>query len=540
MKDYLLLFLVIQPFLINCKPEKPRLQKKAPQEAEVLTGQVFNDQGQTQGDETSPLEKPLNEVNTDIKVEEEPKNLDIEAQEQEQMDVSQENNEEAAEDQMAEPPVAANYLKLHNAFDKLPQGADSLTRVCANLNDDRVKDGLCNPNLTPITSLNALQTAFNLEFNAPVGGRGNNGNNGRAFAVNFHSTSLVGEFVNEINPRCIIFTPDNINNPMFMGFTRGDQFVELIAEDRVTGNLNFYLLTFKQACNAQEGGCTLGQLLTEAIEKDWLPNTVSIHTGADIDDTPFLCSHCHGTGENARALMPELNNPWDHWFRNNRTQQFIDRFEEAHAGDTQYCGIPIESIGDSDPANLEDVIELRQGNNGGQPFLFDSGNIANANDNEWQNIFQQFLDGEVQAVPNPEQSIMSNTQLQQATESYQAYLANPNLELLDYRTFRTPEAALATGHSFQDNTSGEELLLQACAICHNEAPSAEELANLNEPSRKRFYVLELNDAAINLAISRIVRPDDALELMPPKAKAKLSEAQKQTLINYLNSLKQQQ
>lgn len=327
---------------------------------------------------------------------------------------------------------------------------------------------------------------------------------------------------------------------MFMGFTRGDQFVELIAQDRLTGNLNFYLVTFKQACNAQPDGCTMGQLLTEAIETDWLANTVSIHTGQDIDDTPFLCSHCHGAGENAVALMPELNNPWDHWFRNNRTQQFIDRFNTAHEGDTQYCGIPIESIQDSDPAELEDTIEQMQGGNNGGPFLFDSGDIANANVQEWQNIFQQYLNGEVQAVPNPEQSIMSAQQIQMATASYQAHLADPNVELIDFRVFRTPEAAINTGHSFAAGSSGEDLLRQACAICHNEAPSADELANLDKAARKRFYVANLNDAAINLAISRIILQEDALKLMPPKAKAKLSQEQKQTLINYLNSLKQLQ
>ena len=57
--------------------------------------------------------------------------------------------------------------------------------------------------------------------------------------------------------------------------------------------------------------------------------------------------------------MQELQNPWGHWFRNNRNngQQLLADFSAAHEANETYGGIPGAAITNSDPAQLEGLAE---------------------------------------------------------------------------------------------------------------------------------------------------------------------------------------
>ena len=430
------------------------------------------------------------------------------------------------------PPIAENYVTVDTMFDNLSQGKESFEEVCSNSNDDRVKDGLCEKDLK-IDGLISLQTALKLNMDTPINALSENGQNDRAFVFNFHSTSIVGEFVNEINPRCIVFTPENVDNPLFMGFTRGDQFVELIAEDRKSGNLNFYLLTFKKDCNLNNGACSLGERLTDEIEKDWIPSSVSIHTGQQLDNTPFMCSRCHDSGSAAIALMPELEDPWDHFFRITSSEEAIERFELAHQDDSAYCGIPIASVRHSEPFNLELTIKARQGDKGDQPLLFKSDKISKPSDKEWSKLFKKFQSGEFFAVPFAGLSIMTDEQVEIATDSYWDFVSGKSSDLVDYRTFRVIESEISSGHKFEDGADGQSLLTMACASCHNDSLSDDVTL-----SRTRFNVNALSNESIRLAIFRMTRAKDDLQLMPPMNASKLTESQIETLVLYLYNLLQ--
>jgi mono/diheme cytochrome c family protein len=227
---------------------------------------------------------------------------------------------------MTDKSVATSLVA--DPLDGLPTGAAQRTALCSRLTtrnvNDRVRTAFCNANPT-ITSLRDLQTQLGLAF--PVNaqpGRGNNGNpgNGPAFALSGHSSSLVLRSVSAINPRAILFTPPTgaaVPGFVAMGFVRGDQFAEIIAHDPTSGALDFYLGRFTQACNAAPGGCTPGQLLTPAVESNW--TSFQLYDEADLKNTTVDCTQCHQPGGPAtrRILrMQELQNPWNHFFRDNR------------------------------------------------------------------------------------------------------------------------------------------------------------------------------------------------------------------------------
>lgn len=168
--------------------------------------------------------------------------------------------------------------------------------------------------------------------------------------------------VNAVNPRAIIFT-HVVNGAapagyVAMGFVRGDQFVEVAAADRNNNNaLNFYLVRFTQACNVS-GTCTDGDLLTPAIESNWLD--VTVYDDVDLRNTVVDCLQCHqvnGPDTTKILRMQELEFPWPHWFRNNTAGSvLLADFRAAHGTTEDYAGIPANVIPLSDPEELEDLV----------------------------------------------------------------------------------------------------------------------------------------------------------------------------------------
>jgi hypothetical protein len=151
------------------------------------------------------------------------------------------------------PVVEAPPAKETDALLGLKEGPEQTAVICARGGNDKVRQVFCSPNPPPIASLRDLQAALGLGF-----GQGND----PAFAFTGHSSSLVMRFVTSLNPRAIIFTPtnNNISNQPYvaMGFTRGEQFAEIAANDPMEADpakkLKFFIVHFEQACNKQPGG----------------------------------------------------------------------------------------------------------------------------------------------------------------------------------------------------------------------------------------------------------------------------------------------
>jgi hypothetical protein len=422
----------------------------------------------------------------------------------------------------------------HDPLAGFPEGEVQRGILCARGNRDPISARLCANPAPTIASLADLQQTLGLN----VG----NANTTR-FAFSGHSSSLVVRSVSAINPRAIIFTRAAGQNPqpnanfIALGFVRGDQFAELVARDAGTGDLNFFLVRFKQACNASPTGCSNADLLTNRIESNW--TQVSVYQDVDIKNTVMDCLQCHQPGGPATRKilrMQELEDPWNHFFRDNRAggQQLIADFRAAHGNNEAVAGVPGNAIGNSDPEDLEDLVKAE--GFGNQPNEFNSNQIedqvaANGTSTTWQALFDRAVNGLAIPVPFFRIRISDPAKLTAATNSYRAVLdgtAQPST-LVDIRDIFSEEAMQSTSIHAKPGLSGRGILVQMCQHCHNNS--------LDQTiSRARFNVQRLDEmsrAEKDLAIARLQLAPDSRLRMPPTVFHELAPAEIQLAIEEL-------
>ncbi|MGE0173362.1 MAG: hypothetical protein AB7T49_11265 [Oligoflexales bacterium] len=428
-------------------------------------------------------------------------------------------------------------LTEHDVLHALPSGAEQIKVICSRPGKDKVRTVFCGATPPSITSLVDLQRALGLAFTDPtLTGRGNNGSGGNpGFVITGHSSSLVARFTSAINPRAILFTPldgnDIAPDYVAMGFLRGEQFAEIIARDPSNNQLAFFLVNFEQACNAAPGGCKIGELLTPTIEKNW--TKLSIYEDLDLENTIIDCKQCHQPGgpTSPKMLrMQELQNPWTHFFRDNRPggQALIADYTAAHGTDEDLAGIPGALVNASDPANLEDFV--RAAGFGDQPNemrtkdideeVVDS-NPAQPADNSvpgvsprWQAQYEQTVNGQFIPMPYHDVKVTDRQKLATMTSAYQSFKAGsiPAQQLPDIREVFLDSALHEIGFRVKPGLTGRQVLVQACTQCHN--------SRLNQQiTRAKFNVEQLEAMSRqekDLAIERLQLPDEHLQKMPPR------------------------
>jgi cytochrome c553 len=308
----------------------------------------------------------------------------------------------------------------------------------------------------------------------------------RAFALTGNSTSLVAMSVSAINPRILVFprveadlTPPG--DMTALGFVRGEPFVELVSRDPTEGQLNFYLLSFERACSYEAGGCDLASLLTDEIETGW--TAYSIYDQDDLEATSFDCKSCHepgGIGTKRILRMQELASPWMHWFpqrfvqRTDSDRALVAQFAEAHQYDEHYGGIPIgeitNALDEGSGAQLEALV--RAEGFGDQPNPFDA-QIATemmaGTSPTWEARLQTHLGGAAIAVPYPGIDVTDAMKRIAAVRSYTDVVRGVAARgsLLDVRDVFSADAAAKLSFVPQTGASGETVLLQMCARCHD-------------------------------------------------------------------------
>jgi hypothetical protein len=416
-----------------------------------------------------------------------------------------------------------------------------------------------------ITSLVELQQFLGLDFKPGNIGNGTGGN--PAFVLTGHSSSLVTRFTSAINPRAIIFTPPlsrgRVNNAqplasfIAMGFVRGEEFVELISNDPTHNNqLNFFLFKFQHTCSSTAAGCSNAELLTPAVESNFT-GVYSLYHEDDIKNTILDCQQCHQTGgPSAQKIlrMQELQNPWGHFFRNNRNngQVLMADYQAAHGTAETYAGIPGGVIfnpnqtnnngnqtagGGSDPAALEGLIE----NQGFkiQPNEYNTNNILKevqvVNNQQpamnvpmgasatWVKLYNQSMAGLDIPPPYHDIKVTDPLKLGIATTAYANVMAGtaPAAGLPDIRDIFLDSAMSDMSFRPAPNLTGRQILVQSCQQCHNE--------NLDQTeSREKFRVDELDAmprAEKDLAIKRLTLSDKVFRKMPPPRFRELSAAE---------------
>jgi hypothetical protein len=421
----------------------------------------------------------------------------------------------------------------------LATGATQLANLCARGNADAVSKAFCASATPPtINSLVDLQKLLGLDFKAGNTSNGRNGN--PAFALTGHSSSLVTRFTSAINPRAIIFTPPNstgrtgntlqpLASFVAMGFVRGEQFVELVSNDPVAKDLNFFLFRFQQACNSTTGGCQNADLLTPAVESNFASYT--LYQDTDIKNTIFDCLQCHQTGGpgTAKALrQQELQNPWGHFFRNNRSngQALLADFATAHLSSETYAGIPGGAITNSDPAQLEGLVENQGFKN--QPNEFITNQILDQGESAaWLSLYNNAKAAKDIPVPYHENRVTDPTKLSAAATAYSSFMAGsmPPAQLPDIRNVfldsALPDLTFRPSTTLVQNQDGLGILVQICQQCHN--PSLDQTL-----SRAKFDVTKLatmDPAEKQKAILRLNLSTDAFRKMPPPRFRELSPAE---------------
>jgi hypothetical protein len=418
--------------------------------------------------------------------------------------------------------------------------------LCGRKRSDLVTDLFCADDEPSIDSLAQLRAALDL---VTFGGMAEEG-----FAITGHSTSLVSRSVSAINPRIIYMRPPGVRGGelISMAFARGEQFTELVVRDRVSSQLTFYLVTFTQACNDAEGGCLPGDLLTEAVETDW--KRLDVYIEDDLVNTPLDCLVCHqpdGPGTPKLLRMQELAPPWNHWFFNlsEGGHAIMDDYLAAK-GDEPFAGVAGREVYESNPGLLSSTLFFL--GSGQQPNAFVSADIereviASAAakggnqpmDNSvpgesptWNAIYERARRGEAISVPYHDVKVTDPVKLARMTQAYTDYREGriTRAELPDIRDVYPDDPTLLArmGFATEPGLKGKDLLLQACAQCHND--------RLDQTvSRARFNVdlQGLSQQQKELAAARIMMSPDNPGVMPPARFRSLSDEAKAELIDHI-------
>ncbi len=407
-----------------------------------------------------------------------------------------------------------------------PEGTDQLSMLCARNNGDLVSRAFCGSTAPTIQSLADLQKLLDIGFVPQHQGNGDAEN--AAFALTGHSTSLVARSTSPINPRAIIWTPTRTGNFVMMGFARGEQFIELVANDPTRNNeLTFFLFRFRQACNEQAGGCSPGDLLTPAVENNFTSYT--LYQDDDIKNTVVDCLQCHqpgGPGTKKILRMQERRAPWGHWMSANEAAnnlQTLTDYKRAHAAGEVYAGIPGQAIPNSSPRMLEEFIVNR--GFGTQPNEFNTAQILDLGPTAaWRALYAKSQAGQQIPPPYHGNRITDPVKLRTMADAYKAVANNtmPASMLPDIRDVFLDSAL--SDLSFRPATSlvqagdGRGIIVQMCGQCHNS--SLEQTI-----SRSNFDVTKLDtmDRSVkDRAIKRLTLPNDAFRRMPPTRFRELS------------------
>lgn len=393
----------------------------------------------------------------------------------------------------------------------LDDGPTLLARLCSSGNHDRVTRYFCaSPTPSP-TSLVELERGLGLD---PATAH---------FALTANSTAVTIREVNPINPRAILFDGVPRAYPrtgefLALGFTRGEQLVELATRDELSHELRFFIVEFKQGCN--ETGCTLEDLLTPRLERDW--TTLRVMQDVDLANTVVDCLRCHqpaGPTTNRLLRMQEFSAPWAHFLAsatdNPAAGALVSDFRSAHPASEVWAGIPGTRLEKgSEPGMLSSLVAQESTS---QPNEFNSFAINlelqyGNHSSTWDGIAETARRGD--AIPVPFFGLRvthSDRQAEVAARYRQVLAGDTSAPLLDTRTLQTEEAERAMSVRPTVGATGRQMLEQLCQHCHH--------SKLDQSlSRSRFDVQRLDAmpaAERALAIERLKLPADDVKKMPP-------------------------
>lgn len=423
---------------------------------------------------------------------------------------------------------------------------------CARSGADAVRDAFC-AEPRAVRSLHDLQLLVDADPSPAQSETTPSDPKSKRFPVALgHSTALSGHMVSTINPRLFVIGGDTIT-----AFQRGVQHVELASITPDRKSYNFYLLRFKQHCNASADGCGHADLFTSNVENDW--TDYEVLDEEDLKNTPLDCAQCHRRArETGILLMRELNSPWTHFFERPleydtghavpgiRGDDLLADFKHAH-GEETYGNAELHDMPRSTSLLLQTVVGQYQ------PLLFDSHAIEQerwpygpdgyADEPQasptWSAAFEAFKRGEQLAIPYFEPRVSDPDKLAQLTAAINRY-RDGELSEEDFPDLADvfpddPWVRAQIGLQTVPDATPAEALIQACGSCHNDALD-------QSISRARFNidVSRLTPAQLGHAIERIQRKPSAAGAMPPPMFRALAPDTRKQLVDYLKAQMREQ
>ncbi|HET6347327.1 MAG TPA: hypothetical protein VFH51_20515 [Myxococcota bacterium] len=436
-------------------------------------------------------------------------------------------------------------------YAKLPAGAPQRQALCGRGNQDRFARWYCAQPSPTIDSLRTVLTGLAL-------------NNRPLFAANAASNSVFGRSVSSINPRTIIFSASRVDY-CAVGYSRGAGAVEVIGYDPVKKDLNFYLVRYGLACDANRS-CSNADRYLESNESGW--TTADVYDDTDLKNTALDCLQCHqpgGTGTPRILRMQELLNPWPHWLRANRgSSVLLNQFLAAHlpgavaggrgttvtgsgASDQRYAGIPIDSyetpeLSFGDPLAMQ--LQLIEGfgfNNAPNVVAYDGSknngddpNYRGPPDATWLSAYEQALAGRIMAPPHFGIDPFDPDKVEAAIDGYARASAGRPEQMPDvgalYRDGVQPFIGLVAPDAVNGQPlSVKQIVTYKCGTCHNglfPGISRNEFVAGDFPDR-------LTPAQRAKVIDRINAPDTSPLRMPPALFGDLSRSQKEAIAGAL-------
>ncbi|MDB4964698.1 MAG: hypothetical protein JWN44_387 [Myxococcales bacterium] len=411
-----------------------------------------------------------------------------------------------------------------------PNSGDLLTKVFC---QDKVPGGA----MPKPTSLAELLVLLGLDFKDPNGGNGIGGNPG--FALLGHSSALTARKVSSIMPTAFIFTPPPADGSkpsgyIFLAYDPGEQFVEIASHDPVTDEVNFYLVMFEKGCAKQAGGCKNKDLLTPNLVKDWV-EVRQYESNTELNNTIADCRQCHAPDDTKPQIlrMQENSMPFTHWFSQETSggRQLFDEFHQAHPTNEDYGGIPASLLDKSSPALMAQMI--KQAGFGDQPNAFDSTAIeaemaASGKSATWQKIYDQGVAGKFIAAPYHDISVSDPGKLVKMSDAYKKWMSG-GADIPDVREVFFDVGLRDMSFAPKAGLTPRAMVVQMCQQCHHSGldPTI---------SRENFLVDKLDEMTRqekDLAIERMLLPDNDRLAMPPVLFRTISDAERQQMISEL-------
>jgi len=435
---------------------------------------------------------------------------------------------------------------------------------CLREGADAVRDLFCDAGTPAITSLRQLQQLLALDAYRAAGGgyyptedggvpsrSGQTSDAGVVLNLNAvllgHSTALSGSLVSPINPRAIL-----MGETTLLAFQRGVQRVELATQARDQARLNFYLVSFVQACNEAPAHCSPGDLYTPRIESDW--QHLSVQDDEELKNSSSDCRQCHQRGmDSPMLLMRERNGPWTHFFAHDRDDQPDFAYPEPSGKDLvldyrqakgaePYAALPVPILRGTIGLALEVRVRLEQ------PLEFDGATILNERWTQepdgtwsgpkrsatWDRAYQAFKRGERLALPYFSTRATDPAKQSALSAAYQRFRAGElSAEALpDLADIYPddPQTRAEIGLQTEPGASAAEVLIQACGSCHNDV-----LDQTITRARFNIDLSRMDEHARLQAIARIELPADGEGVMPPHETRQLDAEGRKKLIAYLHT-----